>query len=203
MLRLKMQRVVPVALLLCGSQLLTGCDGMFVDSISFSLLYKTTDAQVSVTAVWGVRPENISVTPTMPPSATSLFETREFDPNLWTPASSPNDRATVTLELDNGQTITYSQHVVLDASTSVQPITSGHQVAVYRSSDPAALQAFINQYSSSVVAVNVESSVSLQDVYAGGSTVTSPIEGQVGIGSETLYLGSVNSRVRPILYQEN
>ncbi len=141
--------------------------------------------------------------PTTPPPASSMYETREYDPTIFAASPSSEDSGTITLVLSDGQTASYTSGLVLDPSTTLEPKTPGYAVAVYRWANPAAVQSFIDQYYDASVGYTVETSVILENVYPGSTRLTTHIDNRVGVNGDEVFLGAVTAVARPILYQES
>lgn len=123
-------------------------------------------------------------------NAWSIYETREVDPNVYTHDSNSQPTGTVTVTLANGSTVNYTGNLSLDTSTQPAPTTPGHNVLVYRPSDPAGLQAFIDQYRDQAVSTDISSTVQLRDI-SGGSVQTTTVDFKANYNSNLGYMGSV------------
>jgi len=125
-------------------------------------------------------------------NAWSIYETREVDPNVYAHDSGYTPNGTIRVTLANGGVVSYHGSLYLDTSTSVAPTTSGHQVLVYRPSDPSSLQNFINQYKDAAASVDIDTMVRLRDI-SGGSVGSSIVDAKGNYNSNPSYIGSVNS----------
>lgn len=121
-------------------------------------------------------------------SAPSVYETREVDPDLL--GNDPNypHRGTVTLTLNDGSTVSYSQDLYYDSSTVVGAVTSGHTALAYRAVDPAGLQNFLDQYEGRVASVQTHSRVGLLDFSSDSTSTTVDCQGSAD--NETTYIGT-------------
>lgn len=124
-------------------------------------------------------------------NAWSIYETREVDASLYAhdPTSTPS--GTIAVTLSSGATLSYNTTLFLDTSTVVSPTTSGHTVLVYRPTNPAALQDFIDQYQGQATSVDINTSVTLSDV-SGGSGESTVVDVKGNYNSDLNYIGSVS-----------
>lgn len=122
--------------------------------------------------------------------AWSIFETREVDPGVYDHDPGTTPTGTLKVALDTGAVVSHTQALYRDLSTTVQPVTPGYRVLVYRPANPAALQNFINQYRSKAISTEINTTVSLRDVSNG--TISSSVVDTQGRYNSTLdYIGSV------------
>jgi hypothetical protein len=128
-----------------------------------------------------------------PLNVSTMYETREVDPNVYAPDSSQGAWATVTLTLRSGATMSHSQALYYDDSTYVAPVTPGNRVLVYRPVDPAAAQSLIDHYRSQTADYSVTTDIPLQDI-SDGSVDSSRVDAQGHYNSTTGYLGSAFTR---------
>lgn len=121
----------------------------------------------------------------------AAYITREVDPAVLAPDSSVSPTGTVTLTLNTGATVSLSQNLYLDPSTQVVATTPGHHVYVYRPSDPASIQNFLNQYQATTTAADVSSTVAFTDL-TGGTVTSTRVDFQGGYnGGSPVPLGSL------------
>lgn len=125
-------------------------------------------------------------------AASSVFETREVDPNLYANDPDHPHSGTLTLTLDDGTTVSHSQGLYYDSTTAVSPVTSGHEALAYRPVNPSALQSFLDQYWSRATSAKVTTRVGLQDLSTESTSTTVDIQASahdqlqyVGTGSVT------------------
>lgn len=123
-----------------------------------------------------------------PPDANSIFETREVDASLLANNPGYPHSGTITLFLDDGTTVSHSQGLQYDSSTSVAPVRSGHQALVYRSVNTAALQSFLDQYWHRTVSYRIDTVVGLQDISSSSETTIVDVQGSAE--SQLQYIGS-------------
>lgn len=121
-------------------------------------------------------------------SAQSVYETREVDPNLLANNSSYPHSGTVTLTLNDGSTVSYTQSLYYDSSTVVSPVTAGNVALVYRPVDPAALQSFLDQYEGQVASASTYTDVGLLDI--SGESTSTTVDVQAFANSDSTYVGT-------------
>lgn len=121
-------------------------------------------------------------------SAQSVYETREVDPNLLANDSSYPHSGTLTLTLNDGSTVSYTQSLYYDSSTVVSPVTAGNVALVYRPVDPAALQDFLDRYDGQVASAYTQTDVGLLDV--SGEATSTAVDVQAFANSDRTYVGT-------------
>jgi hypothetical protein len=122
--------------------------------------------------------------------AWSIFETREVDPAVYDHDPETTSVGTLKITLNTGAVVSHSQALYRDLGTTVQPVTPGYRVLVYRPANPAALQNFINQYKAQAVSAEINTTVSLRDV-SNGTVSSSVVDTQGRYNSSLEYIGSV------------
>lgn len=127
------------------------------------------------------------------PSVTTMFETREVDPNLLTNDSGFAHQGTVTLTLSNGTKVSHTQGLNYDSGTNVAPITSGYDTLAYRPSNPSALQNFLNQYWDQVETGKITTKVGLKDIATSSTSTT--VDVQSAAESQIQYTGTASGGV--------
>lgn len=120
--------------------------------------------------------------------ANSIWQTREVDPTLLANDSGYPHAGTITLNLENGTSVSYSQGLEYDSGTSVSPIRTGHQALVYRPENPQNLQSFLDQYWDQAVSGTIVSNVGLEDNSSSSESTIVDVQGAAE--SQTQYLGS-------------
>ena len=87
---------------------------------------------------------------------------------------------------------------LLVRNTSREPLflpnTPGYRVYAFVPSDLSALQAFINQYRSSAVSADIDTTVTLADISSGGDP-SAVVDVQGDSGSEKDFIGSVTAEL--------
>jgi hypothetical protein len=126
-------------------------------------------------------------------NASTLYETREVDPNVYAPDPSAVAASTLTVTLQSGAVVTFTANLYYDSSTTLSPHTPGYQVLVYRPSNPTALQSFVDQYRSQTAEFSLDTSIPLKDL-SNGSVTSSPVDTQLRHNATIDYIGTVTTR---------
>jgi hypothetical protein len=135
----------------------------------------------------------ISFSTADPFDAYRLVITREVDPNdLAYQGGAASGVVTVTL--NNGSTVTYSDGLVYSSSESgaIPPVTSGYRVYAFVPADKAGLQAFIDRYKSQATSVDVDTVVALADI-SDGTQQSTPVDVQGKDRGTRDYIGTVSA----------
>lgn len=176
-------KVLSLGLVIIYAALAAGCR---VTSVHVKASAKISEAEVVIDVEVKRDP---CPCPCPPPDASSLFETREVDPLVFSDKAGGSKFAVARITLSSGQIVSYSQALVLDPGTAIPPSTPGNHVLVYRPADTLALQTFIDTYWADAVAVETSTSIELLDV-SGGTTNRSTVEVHQGL-TQSQYVGGV------------
>ncbi len=142
-------------------------------------------------SVCGAAGVTISFSTAEPFDASRLVVTREVDPGHLAYQGGAAI-GVVSVTLNTGQTVSYSGGLVYSASWSgsFNPVTSGNRVYAFIPADRPGLQAFIDQYRSRAVSLDLDTVVAMGDVSDGSQTSTI-IDAQGEDRGSRDYIGSV------------